>query len=245
MHITSLENDRIKRYVRLKEKKYRDQEGVFLIEGFHLVEEAYKAGLVLEIILLEGETCSLDASFIYVTKEIIGKISNMESPSPIFALCRKKRLSSDLGNHILILDEIQDPGNLGTIIRSSKAFHVDSIVLGEKCVDLYNPKVLRATQGIAFHINIVTMPIVPFIKELKERQIPVYGTKVESGKDIRALSKREKEKFALIMGNEGNGIHQEILELCDKYLYIPMGEEVESLNVAIATSILLYEFDRR
>ncbi|MDE5587381.1 MAG: RNA methyltransferase [Bacilli bacterium] len=245
MQITSLDNERVKKYNRLKEKKYRDQENQFIVEGDHLVEEAYRAGLVDEVILEMGEECSFDVSKVFVTKEIIAKITTLESPPTILALCHKKEMKESLGKKILILDEIQDPGNLGTMIRSSKAFHVDSIVLGEGCVDLYNPKVLRSTQGMIFHSNITTAKIEELIPKLKKENIVVYGTRVESGMDIRTIKKEEKEKFALIMGNEGNGVHQEILELCDEYLYIPMSEEVESLNVAIATSILLYEFDRR
>ncbi len=245
MQITSLENERVKKYCRLKEKKYRDQENQFIVEGNHLVEEAYRTGLIDEVILEIGEECSFNVPIVFVTKEIIAKITTLESPPTILALCHKKEMKESLGNKILILDEIQDPGNLGTMIRSSKAFHIDSIVLGEGCVDFYNPKVLRSTQGMIFHSNIVTAKIEELIPKLKKENIVVYGTRVESGIDIRTIKKEKKEKFALIMGNEGNGVHQEILELCDEYLYIPMSEEVESLNVAIATSILLYEFDRR
>lgn len=245
MLITSLENNRVKNYVRLKERKYRDSENKFLIEGFHLVQEAYKAGLVEEIILEEGSTNEFDCPVVFVTKEIISKISTLDTPVNIMALCRKKIMDNNLGKRILLLDEIQDPGNLGTIIRSSKAFNVDSIVLSHGCVDLYNPKVLRSTQGMAFHLNIVSADLLELIPKLKDDGISVYGTRVESGEDIRTLSSAEKEKYALVMGNEGNGVKKEVLDLCDKYLYIEMNNEVESLNVGVATSILLYELDRR
>lgn len=245
MIITSLENNRVKSYVKLKERKYRDSENKFLVEGFHLVQEAYKAGLVEEIILEEGTINEFDCPVVFVTKEIISKISTLDTPVNILALCCKKNMHSNLGKKILLLDEIQDPGNLGTIIRSSKAFNVDTIVLGHGCVDLYNPKVLRSTQGMAFHMNIISCDLLELIPNLKNDGIPVYGTKVEFGEDIRTLSGNEKEKYALVMGNEGNGVKKEVLELCDKYLYIKMNNEVESLNVGVATSILLYELDRR
>ena len=245
MVITSLDNEKVKKYVRLKEKKYRDIEDQFIVEGMHLVQEAYKKGLIEEIILEENEEITLDSPKVYVTKEIIKKISTLETPVNILALCNKMVPSYDYGNKLLLLDKIQDPGNLGTIIRSSKAFNVDTLVLGDETVDIYNPKVIRSTQGMMFHINIIHRNLKDFIFELKERNIPVYGTNVEHGEDIRTLNDKDKEKYALIMGNEGSGVSKEILELCDQYIYIKMNHEVESLNVAIATSILLYELDRR
>ena len=159
-------------------------------------------------------------------------------------ICKKKGENKELGNKILLLDRIQDPGNLGTIIRSSKAFGIDIIVLGDGCCDLYNEKVIRATQGNGFKMNILTDNLINVIKELKERDIPILGTRVEYGEDIRNLTERDKKCYALIMGNEGRGISQEILEMCDKYIYIEMDDAVESLNVSIAASILLYELSR-
>ena len=245
MLITSLDNDRVKKYVRLKEKKYRDLENQFIVEGMHLVLEAYKKGIIEEIILEQDEVTLLDSPVVYVTKEIIKKISTLDTPVNILALCNKMVPSHDYGNKLLLLDKIQDPGNLGTIIRSSKAFNVDTVILGDETVDIYNPKVIRSTQGTMFHINIVNRNLKELIKELKEKEIPVYGTNVEYGEDIRSLKSKDKEKYALIMGNEGSGVSKDILELCDQYIYINMNSEVESLNVAIATSILLYELDRR
>ena len=245
MIITSLENDKIKKYVRLRNKKSRNQEGLFLVEGSHLVEEAYKENLIDEIILVEREECSYSLPIIYVTEAVMKKLTMLETPSTIMAVCHKKKMSTSLGKHLLLLDEIQDPGNLGKIIRSSKAFHIDTIVLGEKCCDLYNPKVLRSTQGMIFHMNIITANLREVVLGLKKDRIPIYGTKVDGGIDVYTLLPIQKEKYALVMGNEGNGISSEILDLCDQFLYIPMHDDVESLNVGVATSILLYELNRR
>ncbi len=143
-----------------------------------------------------------------------------------------------------MLDEIQDPGNLGTIIRSSVAFGIDMIILSENTVDLYNPKVLRATQGMYCHIPIVSVDASKAITFLKNNQYHIYGTNVNNGVDARTLNKDDKEKFCLIVGNEGNGVSKEIQAMCDKNLYIPMKKEVESLNVGVACSILLYELER-
>ncbi|MDD6224609.1 MAG: RNA methyltransferase [bacterium] len=247
MIITSLENDKIKNYIKLKEKKYRDFNHQFLIEGLHLIEEAQKENLVDELIVEIGCDIGWNLPTIQVTREIIKKLSSLDNPpSPtILAICHKKVEDLDFKNKILLLDNIQDPGNLGTIIRSSKAFNVDTIILSEDTVDLYNPKVIRSTQGIMFHINIVRKDLKEVISFLKKEKVPIYGTNVETGIDIQTLSSNDTEKYALIMGNEGQGVKKEILDLCDQYIYISMNEEVESLNVGVATSILLYELNRR
>ena len=243
MLITSLDNDRIKNYIKLKDRKYRKKTNTFIVEGMHLVEEAIKEDLVIELIVEKDTKISTSLPIVYVTKEIINKISEMESPSNIMALC-KIRESNIIGDKILMLDEIQDPGNLGTIIRSAKAFNVDTIVLSPNTVDIYNPKVIRATQGMVFHTNIVIKDLIPTIDELKQNEIPIYGTKVDNGKDVRELKANDKNKYCLIMGNEGNGVSKEILDKCDVYLYIKMNKNVESLNVGVATSILLYELNK-
>ncbi len=241
MLITSLENDRVKHYCKLKEKKYRDKTGLFLVEGMHLVLEAYKAGAVEELILEKDEVLPLDVPIVYVTNDIIHKITQVDTPSKVLAVCRKQKNTLSSASRILILDGIQDPGNLGTIIRSAVAFAIDLIVLSDDTVDVYNPKVVRSTQGMLFHIPIVRENLLSFLPKLKEQEIPLYGTKVTHGMDVRLLKAEDKKKFALIMGNEGNGVREEILDLCDQFLYIEMSDKVESLNVAVATSILLYE----
>ena len=245
MVITSLENDKIKKYIKLKDKKYRDEYNEFLVEGEHLVIEAYRSGLLEEILILESEVTMLDVPITYIGSDIVKALSTLEAPSHIFGVCRKREESNDLGNRILLLDRIQDPGNLGTIIRSSKAFNIDTVVLGSGCCDLYNEKVIRSTQGNGFFMNIISRDLMEVIKELKSREVPILGTRVEFGEDIRNLTSRDKECFALVMGNEGRGVSEEILELCDKFIYIEMANQVESLNVGVATSILLYELDRK
>lgn len=244
MLITSLENDRIKNYVKLQDRKYRKKTKMFIVEGMHLVLEAYKKGVIEELILEKDTVLPINLPTVYVTEEIINKISTLDTPSNIMALCKMNEDEVKLGNKVLLLDGVQDPGNLGTIIRSAAAFSVDTIVLSPTTVDLYNPKVVRSTQGMMFHIDIVTRDLKEVITELKEREIPIYGTKVEYGEDVRTLPQKDRVKYALIMGNEGNGVEDNILDLCDKYLYIDMDPEVESLNVGVACGILLYELNR-
>ena len=244
MLITSLENERIKNYIKLKDKKYRKRTNTFIVEGLHLVLEAYKSGNLIELIIEKDEVLPLDVPTIFVTNEIINRISSLDTPVTVLGLCKINDNKEIKGSRILMLDGIQDPGNLGTIIRSSVAFDVDTIVLGDNTVDLYNPKVIRATQGMMFHINIINDNLETVIKELKSREIPVYGTKVEYGEDVRSFPSKDKISYGLVMGNEGAGVSPEVLDMCDKYIYIDMNEKVESLNVSIATSIILYELNR-
>ena len=238
--ISSLDNEKIKKLVKLQMKKYRDLYKEYVIEGEHLIEEALKVGCILEVFVVEGYEYNIDSPITVVSRSVMKKISTMDTPGNVIALC-KKIINKNIGKKILLLDEIQDPGNLGTIIRSSVAFNIDTIILSENTVDLYNPKVLRATQGIYNFINIFSMDSKSAIEDIKSRGIKLYGTSVINGVDVKSLSDEEKCSFCLIVGNEGNGVRDEVLELCDKNLFIKMNENVESLNVGIATSIILYE----
>ena len=238
MIITSLNNPTIKVISKLKNKKYRDLTNTYLVEGDHLVEEAYKNNLLIKIILLEDTICNYDIEKIYVTKEVMKKLTELDTPNKIIGIV-KKNTPLPIGNKILILDNIQDPGNLGTIIRSSVAFDIDTIVLSPNTVDIYNPKVIRSTQGMIFYTNIITLELKEFINEIKTKNYTIFGTNVRNGKNIKEITL--PEKFALVLGNEGQGVSKEIESLCDDNIYIKMSSKCESLNVSVATSILLYE----
>lgn len=238
MIITSLNNPTIKEISKLKNKKYRDLTNTYLVEGDHLVEEAYKNNLLTKIILLEDTICNYDIEKIYVTKEVMKKLTELDTPNKIIGIV-KKNIPLPIRNKILILDNIQDPGNLGTIIRSSVAFDIDTIVLSPNTVDIYNPKVIRSTQGMIFYTNIITLELKEFINEIKTKNYTIFGTNVRNGKNIKEITL--PEKFALVLGNEGQGVSKEIESLCDDNIYIKMSSKCESLNVSVATSILLYE----
>lgn len=238
--IESLTNEKVKYWNKLKNKKYRDESGLFLVEGEHLVLEAQKCGLVKQIITTVGTNYVFD-DVVLVSEKVMKELSSLITPPGIIAVCSKKR-EQDLGNRLLLLDAIQDPGNLGTIIRSATAFGINTIILGKGCVDLYNEKVIRASEGMIFNINIIERDLITFIDELKELGFRVYGTNVEGGLEVSKATKTQR--FAFIVGNEGAGVSNEILAKCDEYLYIPMDESCESLNVAIATSIILYELNK-
>lgn len=241
MIITSLDNKKIKELAKLKQKKHRDLTNRFLVEGEHLIQEAAKSNLLEEIILIEDYDTDISMNKTYVSKEVMKKLTDLDTPCSMIGVCKKNNNDKIIGNKILLLDDIQDPGNLGTIIRSSVAFNVETIVLSKNTVDLYNPKVIRSTQGMLFHINIITMDLIEAIEKIHNKNILVYATDVVDGTDVRTLTKEEKNRYALVMGNEGNGVSDKVKHLCDKNLYIKMNEKTESLNVGIATSILLYE----
>ena len=240
--ISSLQNERIKNLSKLLSKKFRDEEGKFLVEGEHLVEEAFKSGLLLEVIKCEDVLGEYNVPTNLVTYEVIKKLSNTVNPQRIIGVVKKIE-EKELGSKVLILDDIQDPGNLGTIIRSSLAFNVDSIVLSNNSVDMYNDKVIRSSEGMIFHLNIVRRDIKELIKELHNDGFKVYGTKVDGGTSVDKVN--VTNKYAIVMGNEGNGVKDEVLDLCDDYLYIDISDKVESLNVGVATSIILYELNKR
>lgn len=238
MLITSINNQTIKELDKLKQKKYRDSEQKFLIEGEHLVEEAEKSGVLEKIILLENSEYPSKLEKIYVSKNVMKKLSSLDTPPNIIGVC-KMLSKKELGKKVLLLDDIQDPGNLGTIIRSSVAFNVDSIVMSLNTVDLYNPKVIRSTQGMIFKINLIKDDLERVIEKLKSKNIPIYTTNVNGGENIKNIN--STDSYGLIMGNEGNGVKDEISALADRKIYIPMNSKVESLNVSVAASILLYE----
>lgn len=241
MIITSLDNKKIKELAKLKQKKHRDLTNRFLVEGEHLIQEAAKSNLLEEIILIEDYDTDISMNKTYVSKEVMKKLTDLDTPCSMIGVCKKNNNDKIIGNKILLLDDIQDPGNLGTIIRSSVAFNVETIVLSKNTVDLYNSKVIRSTQGMLFHINIITMDLIEAIEKIHNKNILVYAKDVVDGTDVRTLTKEEKNRYALVMGNEGNGVSDKVKHLCDKNLYIKMNEKTESLNVGIATSILLYE----
>ena len=240
MLYSSINNPKIKELAKLKQKKYRDKQGLFLVEGAHLVKEAYESGFLEELLILEDKEFSLDTKTSYITKNVLKYLSDVETPVGIIGVCKFKN-TTITGNKLLILDSVQDPGNLGTIIRSSAAFNIDTIIINDKCADPYSDKVIRSSQGMIFKTNIVKKDLYDYLKEIK-RKIPIFGTKVTGGKNIKNIEKFQT--FAIIMGNEGKGVDEKLLNLCDEYLYIPMNSKCESLNVGVATSIILYELTK-
>ncbi len=239
--ITSLDNKKIKNLSKLLIKKYRDEEGKFLVEGEHLVIEASKAGVLLEVIKCSDYENDYDVPTMVVTYDVIKKLSNTKNPQKVIGVCKKIN-EKEIGNKIVILEDLQDPGNLGTIIRSCVAFNIDTLVISNNTVDYYNDKVLRSSEGMLFHLNIIKRDIISFIDELSKNNYTIYGTKVDGGKVLKDIN--VTGKYAIVLGNEGAGVSSEVLNKCDEYMYIPMSSDCESLNVGVAASIILYELNR-
>ena len=239
--ITSLDNKKIKHLNKLKEKKYRDEEGLFIIETENLIKEAYNSNLLEELYLLEDSNIQYDVKTFYVTKEVMQKISNLKTPSKCLGVV-KKLVPRDYQNRLLILDNIQDPGNLGTIIRSAVAFNIDTVVLGNTCVDLYNDKTIRASEGMLFKINILRKDLSIFLEDLKNNNYTLYGTEVTGGKVLNTVT--FSQKCAIVIGSEGKGISPEIKKLITQNIYIPMSYQTESLNASVAASIIMYEMSK-
>lgn len=231
--ITSFDNPKIKYLQKLSQAKYRKQERCFVVEGSHLVEEARKKG-----VLIEAFSLALQEGYIQCSEPIMKKIANTDTVVSEIGLCQMLS-SNSLTDRILILDCVQDPGNMGALLRSACAFGFQTIFISDGSCDLYNPKVIRASQGAIFKLHFWFGDPVAFIKNLTNYD--VYGTDVQQGVDVQSISK--SSHIALILGNEGNGISKEIQSLQLKNLYIPM-ENTESLNVSVAGSILMYELKK-
>ncbi len=244
--IESVQNEKVKEWKKLLQKKGRDTFNQYIVEGFHLVEEASKnPSLITSIIVRQDVTVPewvpSSADVFEVSNEIAKAISDTETNQGIFAICKKQEhLIPKQANSFLLLDAIQDPGNLGTIIRTADAAGADVIILGEGTVDPYNPKVIRSAQGSHFHIPLIKGNLFEWVERLKETGVTVYGTALEGAEAYHTVE--PKLPFALILGNEGNGVNPNLLEQSSQNLFVPIYGKSESLNVTIAGGILLYHF---
>ncbi|MEG2457780.1 MAG: RNA methyltransferase [Bacilli bacterium] len=236
--IESTDNDRVKYLKKLRDKKYIDMYKEFLVETPHLVEEAFKAGCLKEIFVVKEYEGMLEVKTTNISLKVMKDISVLSTPSNVIGLCSKIDMNDDIGSRVVLLDDIQDPGNLGTIIRTSLAFNIDTICLSKNSVGMYNDKVIRSSEGMIFHINIKYVDLKDVIIQLKEKGIIVYATQMENGTELKSISKRNE--YAVLLGNEGKGIKKELIDMCDASIYIKMNDKCESLNVALSTAIILY-----
>jgi TrmH family RNA methyltransferase len=246
--ITSKDNKLIKLAINLKDKKYRDKENLFIIEGEKLLSEAIKSNIKIKYIFSTKDLKDLKQFNFYYTinEKLMSYICNTESPSPVFAIAEKiivKKNNIFDSNIVLILDKLRDPGNLGTIIRSAEAFNVDLILLTKETVDIYNPKVVRATMGSLFRLPVIYIENLDILLNLKENNFSIFLTSPYSRKNYYDVEYRNK-KIAIVIGNEGKGLN--IQNLKDyQSIKIPMNKNVESLNTSIATSIILSEISKQ
>ncbi len=239
MIIESKENKKIKYINKLRNNKFMNEERKFIVEGFHLIEEAYNAGILLETISVDE--LDYNVPNVLVTQNIMNYISVLPSSSNAIGICKFTE-EKKIGNKVIVLDNLQDPGNIGTIIRSANAFNFDTIVLSDTSVNKYNDKLIRASQGMLFKTNVITRNLVDFLNTAKEENYKICITDVTDGKKINTI--KNEDKVIIVMGNEGQGVSDYVRNYADTNIYIPMNSTCESLNVAVATSIIMYELNK-
>ncbi len=226
--ITSTDNAKIKEIRKLTKKKYRKQYASYIVYSPNIVLEAIKSELC-ELIITTNEEFNLEHLLVsYEVMESLVDIRPLPETIAVVKMAESKPITSD---KVIVLDEIQDPGNLGTILRTAKAFGFNDIVIGEGCVDLYNEKVVNASQGVHFHLNYLHCNVYDYLKNSDKPIITTFLD--EPSADVSGLS-----SFNLVMGNEGRGIDTKVKDL--EHINYLLDIEYESLNVAIATGIMIY-----
>lgn len=287
--LTSLANPRVKSWAKLSERKHREREGRFKLEGTHLVAEALAAGWPLECVAFddrlgipaellpyaESESgAGAETAWIPVSPDIIAKCSETETPQPVFAIALRKEQPLDAlfdgaegsggvasagdaagagsaagtapaaNGPVVVLDGVQDPGNVGTIIRSAAASGARAVVLGRGTADLYNAKTLRATMGTLFYVPVWEADLIALLPEARSRGAKLYGTSLQATRNCYECDLSGSETW-LLFGNEGSGLSPAVQVLVDEPIIIPMTGQAESLNVAMAATILLFESQRQ
>ena len=255
--ISSKDNETIKYIKKLKEKKYREETNCYIIEGIKLVKEAIEENAKIKYILI-CEDCD-DAvkleqnllydiaknNCLYVTKKLFLSISDVTTPQGVLAVIEKKKGTEQIDYNddiIVALDGIQDPGNLGTILRTVDSANLKQIILSKNSADPYNPKVVRSTMGAIFRVNIIEAEnLAEILKEIKKHNFDVVVTSLETEESIYNLEYKNK---IIVIGNEANGVSKEIQEIADKKVKIPMLGKTESLNASVAPGIMVYEYVR-
>lgn len=238
--IVSLNNPFIKEIQKLRQKRYRDETETFIVEGYHTVKEAKRCGYLKTVLIVHEQDGMDGVENVLVNDAVMRKLSKAVTPQPVIGICRYLPDVRLKGDKFLLLDSVRDPGNMGTLIRSALGFNIDNIIIGPDCVDIYNDKVLRATQGAIFNIPIGIMNIKECLLNIKRRGISVYGTFLKRKELLSVIPK--PPAFALVLGNESRGISAETAELCDFNICIETNRRLESLNVAVAGSIIMYCF---
>ena len=233
--ITSLTNEKIKEYAKLNQSKYRNETNMFLVEGPHLVEEARLANVLVDVITTDPNTLG-----ILVNDAVMKKISNTVHPVKVIGVC-KRLVNNKICSKVLALDEISDPTNLGTLLRSAKSFGFDTVFASNGSVDFYNDKVIRGSQGAIFKLNLLKGDLLEFLKTNKKTH-QILGTDVRKGTDVSKIDL--KENVILILGNEARGMRADANLFVDQNLFIQM-QNMESLNVSVAGSILMYEIAKK
>lgn len=256
--ISSKDNEIVKNIKKLKDKKFRDLNNEFIIEGIKIINEAINEEAKIKKIVV-CEECVQDGTLdqkllyeiakydcIYVTKNVFSTLTEVKNPQGILAVIEKKNTEADIdleADFIVALDDLQDPGNLGTILRTLDSANIKQVIVSKGTADPYNPKVVRSTMGAIFRVKVIECEnLVNTLKFLKENKFKIQATSLQTENSIYSVDYNKK---VLIIGNEANGVSEEVFNLADEKIKIPMLGKTESLNAAVATSIIVYEYVRR
>ncbi|MFH5810423.1 TrmH family RNA methyltransferase [Companilactobacillus sp. FL22-1] len=246
-YIESKKNDEIKQLKKLSATKNIRKTGTYMIEGFHLVREAdqYEQDFVKLLVTEKYEDDRLVKKYhdiaVTISEDVANELSETKTPQGIFAVIKVKTADDfqEFTGKWVMLDDVQDPGNVGTIVRTADAAGYDGVITSLDTADFYQPKVQRSMQGSQFHLPIYRMDINQAISQAKQSGLKIYGSEVNA--QAKPYTKLEKsDSFALIMGNEAHGVTQEVLNETDENIYIPILGKAESLNVAVAAGVLMY-----
>ena len=246
-HLTSLKNPKVQSWRSLKDRKGRKETGCFLVEGRKMVEEALRSAFPVEAVL--ADESRLDELYlpgnvpVYALSEhVLAAVCDTKTPQGVAAVVRMTN-SASLGSRLVALDGVQDPGNVGTIIRTADAAGLDGVLLSAQCADAFSPKVLRATMGSVFRMGIrVTEDLPGELARLKQEGFSVLSSQL----DGTPFYEREPvgERFCLVIGSEGNGVTPEVQQVATHRVKLPMRGGAESLNAAVAAGIMMYELMR-
>lgn len=255
--ISSRDNPLVKKLVSLMEsRKERSKSGQFVIEGLRLCKEAVISSVVIQTVLVTNDFVTKHSDDMHffekycddikiISDSVCSKLGDTVASQGIFCLCETIPICNDiLGGKFIVLENLQDPGNVGTIIRTAEAFGIDAVILLGNCVDIYNPKVLRSTMGTAFRIPVYHYSDIDDLKnELKKSNIKSYAAILnESSKKLSAISFAPKS--AVFIGNEANGLSEKAKTICDESIFIEMSGKAESLNAAVAASVIMWEMQK-
>ena len=242
MKITSVNNDLVKETAKLLQKKYRDESGLFLLEGEKCVEEAISSGINIErIFIKEGFACNYKTEIIETTEPVLSKISSTESAPKIVAVAKQKKVDlSKEYNKVILLEGIKDAGNLGTIIRTAVAFNIDAIVLYGDTVDLYNPKCVRSAVGNLWKIPVFKLTDKNEL-ENKFKNFERVATLPKSDNTVWLKDYTPSKKTLIMFGSEADGLSDDLKNFATKNVTIEMSKNVESLNLSVSASIFMYK----
>ena len=249
LEIESKNNNLFKEIKKLKEKKHRIKSNKYLIEGLRFVEEAIKSKVSIDSIIFTESfkeknpdlflKINENIKLIQMNEALLKQLCSTENPQGIVGVINMQNKELKIGELVILVDKVQDPGNMGTIIRTAHAAGAAGIVMTKGTVDIYNDKTLRSTMGSIFYIPIVEDDSLDFVKSLKKEGYKLVVSSLQGKNNF--FEENLQGKVMIAVGNEGNGVSDEVYDIADIKVKIPMPGEAESLNVAVATSIMIYE----